>query len=133
MANENGIQGVVDFLEGKGYLVELNEKQSVFKKRIKVTLNKVKSIMEVVTGFPFKRKQSYRFDEIKNVELITTEKYGAASPFEDSSMEYVYSIKVYLQNGKVVGLFNFVDRDPKRQVLIGNFVSFLRNNLTIAV
>lgn len=126
MAAENQIQEVVTFLKNRGYEIEFNNQKVVFKKGIKITLDKGTREIEIIKGFPFKTTKHFPFEQIRNIELIATEKYGVATPFEDGYLEYVYSIKAFLHSGKVLALFNFVDRNPEIAPLLNNLVSYLQ-------
>ena len=127
MAEEIQIQEVISFLKDRGYEIEWESSKVVFKKGIKITLDKINNEIEIVKGFPFKTTKHFPFDQINHIELISTEKYGVATPFEDGYLENVYSIKAFLHSGKVIALFNFVDRDPEIEKLLKSLVSFIRS------
>ena len=127
MAEETQIKEIISFLKDRGYEIERDNSKMVFKKGIKITLNKVIGEIEIIKGFPFKTTKHFSFDQIKHVELISTEKFGVATPFEDGYLEYNFSIKAFLDTGKVIALFNFVDRNPEIENVLKNLVSFIKS------
>ena len=117
---------IVSFLETSGFQVAITPQQIVFKKGKKLTFDLESKELYVLKNVPWKVKNTYPFSRMTNFELITTEQYADATPFQDGHKEFVHSVRLNFENGKKLRLFSFVDRNPSGNSLLTVLMDLLR-------